>query len=212
MKKVRTQGITYIEPLEGSDEWYWGMNYASGDLYEAEELFKQGYAVQQNKLIFVHYPEGRLVRPVLAKKGQYFEKPIYCDRQIVILLVDFLAEEINLITFDAETEQVSPLVTLPLSMIEDCYNLMLRKSPLTLVRQPSDDHFQILWPERVDFHIGNTEGLVFREDDKLYFGAWYEDPDYREEVIVRDAHTGQIIERLPGSIMLMPDGQKWVLG
>ena len=36
------QGISYIEPLEGSAEWYWGMDYTSGDLYEAEELFKDG--------------------------------------------------------------------------------------------------------------------------------------------------------------------------
>ncbi len=32
MKRIETQGITYIEPLDGScGEWYWGSDYASGD-------------------------------------------------------------------------------------------------------------------------------------------------------------------------------------
>ena len=39
MKQIETQGITYLEPLKGSQHWYWGTDYISGDLYEAEELF-----------------------------------------------------------------------------------------------------------------------------------------------------------------------------
>ena len=43
MKRIETQGITYIEPLDCSrGEWYWGSDYASGDLYEAEELSGTG--------------------------------------------------------------------------------------------------------------------------------------------------------------------------
>ena len=42
-KKVDTQGITYLELLSGSREWYWGTDYIHGDLYEAEELFRDGY-------------------------------------------------------------------------------------------------------------------------------------------------------------------------
>ena len=45
MKRIETQGIYCIEPLDGSREWYWGMDYTGGDLYEAEELFRQGHPV-----------------------------------------------------------------------------------------------------------------------------------------------------------------------
>lgn len=31
MKHIHTNGITYLEPLSGSNEWYWGMDYTSGD-------------------------------------------------------------------------------------------------------------------------------------------------------------------------------------
>ena len=49
-------------------------------------------------------------------------------------------------------------------------------------------------------------------EDKLYFSSWHEDPNYREEVIVRDVHTGRIVDRIPGSTAVMPDGQIWLLG
>ena len=42
MKIIETDGITYLEKLDSCLEWYWGTNYASGDLYEAEEIFLSG--------------------------------------------------------------------------------------------------------------------------------------------------------------------------
>ena len=34
---------------------------------------------------------------------------------------------------------------------------------------------------------------------------------YREEVIIRDINTGDIIEKKAGAITVMPDGQVWLL-
>lgn len=36
MKRIITAGLTYPEPLQGSGEWYFGMDYTGGDLYEVE--------------------------------------------------------------------------------------------------------------------------------------------------------------------------------
>lgn len=30
MKQIITNGITNLEPLRGSSEWYWGMDYTGG--------------------------------------------------------------------------------------------------------------------------------------------------------------------------------------
>lgn len=147
MKEVNTQGITYIEPLTGCGEWYWGTDYIHGDLYEAEELFRDGHPISQNKLLFVHDPDGRVVQPVVAQEGQYLGNPVYDNGRIAVLMVDFPAG-------------------------------------------------QIFW---------------VRRGDKLYFSAWEEDPEYREEVIARKLETGEIIDRFPGSNMTMPDGRLWVL-
>lgn len=51
MKRITTNGITNLEPLAGSSEWYWDAGYASGDLYEAEELFRSGHPIRKKRLV-----------------------------------------------------------------------------------------------------------------------------------------------------------------
>ena len=212
MKRIETQGITYIEPLDGSRaEWYWGMDYTSGDLYEAEELFRDGHPVNRNKLIFVHYPDGRAVQPIAAKQGQYFGRPIFYQGKITILLVDFPAGQIRILQYDDAPGQVSMLVEIPLSTVEDCYNLMLKTEPLMLTREGKDDKFQIIWPESVAFQTDGRGAFLFRSQENLYFSSWEENPEYWEETLVRNMRTGEIIERISGTLMFMPDGQKWIL-
>lgn len=216
MKEVNTQGITYIEPLVGCNEWYWGIDYTHGDLYEAEELFRDGHPVSRNKVLFVHDPDGRVVQPVIAQEGQYLGRPVYCDGRIVILIVDFPTGQISVIQFDSSLEHMLERhmierTDIPLSTVKDCYNLMLKTAPLMLTRQGSEDTFQIIWPEQVSFAIGERESFWVRRGDKLYFSAWEEDPEYREEIIVRKLETGEVIDRFPGSNMTMPDGRLWVL-
>lgn len=47
IKTIETDGITYIEPVPGgTSEWYYGIDYEHGGLYEAEELFKDGHVVK----------------------------------------------------------------------------------------------------------------------------------------------------------------------
>ena len=42
MKTVDIHGMTNMELVQGgTDEWYWATDYIHGDLYEAEELFRQ---------------------------------------------------------------------------------------------------------------------------------------------------------------------------
>ena len=211
MKRIITNGITDLEPLAGSSEWYWGTDYASGDLYEAEELFRSGRPIDKNRLVLVRCPEGTVYEPVRTKSGQYLGRPVYHDGQVVLLLVDFPQEEIHILIFRETDGTTEPLAVLPLSIVEDCYNLMLEASPLMLTRSAHDNKFQILWPERRDFAIEDHEIFEFLEGNRLYTSVWYEDPDYREELLVRDYDTGELLERIPGSLRSMPDGQNWLL-
>ena len=211
MKRIITNGITNLESLDGSSEWYWGADYASNDLYEAEELFRSGHAIDKNRLILIQRLEGKVYEPVCTKPGQYLGKPVYYNGQIILLLVDFPKEEIRILIFHEAEGTTEPLAVLPLSIVEDCYNLMLEASPLMLTRSAHDNKFQILWPERRDFSIEDHEFFEFLEGNRLYTSVWYEDPDYREEVLVRDYDTGEVLERIPGSLRSMPDGQNWLL-
>ena len=125
MKRIITNGITDLELLSGSSEWYWGTDYASNDLYEAEELFRSGHPIDKNRLVLVHCPEGTVYEPVCTKPGQYLGRPAYHDGQVVLLLVDFPKGEIHILAFHETTGTTEPLAVLPLSIVEGCYNLML---------------------------------------------------------------------------------------
>ena len=211
MKRIITNGITDLEPLTGSSEWYWGTDYASGDLYEAEEVFRSGHPIRKNRLVLVRCPEGTVYEPVRTKPGQYLGRPAYHDGQVVLLLVDFPQEKIHIQIFRETDGTTESLAVLPLSIVEDCYNLMLEASPLMLTRSAHDNQFQIIWPERRDFAIEDHEFFEFLEGNRLYTSVWYEDPDYREELLVRDYDTGELLERIPGSFRRMPNGQRWLL-
>lgn len=211
MKRIVTNGITYLELLPGSSEWYWGMDYTGGDLYEASQLYQDGHPIQRNRGILVRYPEGIVYEPVRPEPGQYLGKPVYHDGRVVLLLVDFPKGEIHILAFDEAAGETVPLAVLPLSIVEDCYNLMLKSSPLMLTRSANDNKFQILWPERREFVLNDRESFVLLDGGRMYTEIWYEDPDYREETLVRDFTTGEVLERMPGSIWPMPDGQNWLL-
>ena len=209
-KQIHTGGISWLEPLPGSEDWYWGTDYTSGDLYEAEELFRDGHRISQNRLIFIHRPDGKVVEPVLAREGQYFGRPAFDSGTPVILLADFPTEVIRLLRYDDADGTVTEIVRLPRAAVEDCYNLMPNHSPLCLTRQTAE-RFQIIWPERADFAVHPAESFCFREEERLYFSRWYEDPDYREEVVVRRFPDGAILDQFRGSLNIMPDGQRWLL-
>lgn len=209
IKKIDTGGIEYIEPLSGSD-WYWGCDYASGDLYEAEEVYRDGHEFRPNRLIFVHYPDGTVYEPIVPEKGQYFGCPIYCKGDIFTLLADFPREKLEIIKLGEDMAYCSA-AEIALGDICDCYNLLLHSSPLMLTRQGGDNKFQIIWPRKSEFEIGETESLMFADGNKLYFSVWSEEPDYHEQIVVRDTDTGEISERFDGAILTMPDGQLWNL-
>ena len=210
MKTIDLQGITNMELVRGgTDEWYWSTDYIHGDLYEAEELFYMGHPVQSNKLYLIHYPDGVIYEPVPAVAGQYLGCPVYENGAVALLVVNFPDGVIRILRF--QPGELSEVAQIPLSAVKNCYNLTLCTDPLTLTRSPGDSTFEIVWPEQVRFPIEERETLNFRDGDRLYFTVWYEDPDYREETVVRALYDGVVLDRYPGDIRIMPDGDKWLV-
>ena len=215
LKTIETEGITYIEPVPGATgEWYYGMDYEHGDLYEAEELFNAGHTVKGRKLCLVHYPDGEVFFPVPKTEGHYSEKPVFSDGGIYMLDVDFPNESIRIIRFDCYDHRVSIHMEIPLKTVRDCYNLQLHVSPLTLSRQCGNE-LEIVWPEKVSLSIESHDSFFLRNGENLFFNRWFEEGEgadykYWEETIVRNLN-GDVIEILPGDIMQMPNGEIWHL-
>ena len=212
MKEINTLGIPYIEPVDGTAEWYFAENWPQGDLYEAEEMDKMGLEVEGTTLLLIKYPEGKVYQPLEKTTGLYIGRPLFIDGKIAFQTVSFTEKNIVIYSFDCEKLLLEDLVTIPLAEVKDCYNLMLHARPLTLSRQGADHSFDIIWPEKVSFPIDNTESFFYRDGDRLFFNKWYEDPDYREETIIRDARTGEVLESMSGDIAIMSDGQLWHIG
>ncbi len=209
LQTVKTGGITWLEPLDPDRAWYWGSDYTSGDLYEAEELYRLGHPVRSNRLVLLRGGDARLFEPVPAREGRYFGRPAVDDGTVVILLADFPAGQVSLLRFEPEGERCETVVTLPLSEVGDCYNLMPHTAPLCLTRQ-AGDRFRILWPDRADFPIGPTESFFLRDGEDLYFSRWHEDPDYRVETVIRGL-DGTVRRVLPGDVMDLPGGRRLLL-
>lgn len=210
-KKIETKGIAYIDRVPGTENWYWGMDYACGDLYEAEELFRDGNRITHNRLIFVSYPDGAVFEPMTVREGQYLGSPVCWEGEIYFILVDFKSRDIFIFKCGEDMSSATMFTRVSLDEVRDCYNLKLEISPLTLVRQGSENRFQVVWPDKGNFEIDPQESFDSRDGDKLIFSKWFEDPDYREETVIREYPTGEIREQVKGSIIEMPDGQKWLL-
>ena len=90
MKNIDIHGMTNMELIRGEiAEWYWATDYIHGDLYEAEELFRQGHLVRSNRLYLIHYPDGMIYEPVHSADGQYLGTPVYDGSSVVLLVVSF---------------------------------------------------------------------------------------------------------------------------
>lgn len=204
-------GINYLEILEGTDRWRWGMDYTNGDLYEAEDLYKDGHEITSNRLIFVSYPEGKVCEPVRASEGQYLGRPVWSEGRVFCLLVDFNCRLVRILRCSEDMSGADALEEISLETVKDCYNLFLDMEPLTLVRQGHENDFQVVWPEKGDFEISPSESFYFRDGERLIFSKWYEDPYYREETVIRAYPSGEVLEEIKGAVVRMPDGQKWML-
>ena len=76
------------------------------------------------------------------------------------MLVSFTDKRIRIFQCSHNMEKLSVIAEIPLSKVKDCYNLRIDGSLIMLTRQSADNHFQIIWPEEVDFDIGERESFI----------------------------------------------------
>jgi len=213
MNIIKIEGISeaYPERVEGTIEWYFCKESKDSfcDLYEAEEIVKAGTLFPGMTCHLIHYPEGTVYSPFKLEENVYVEQPVWDNGKLYFLRVDFIKQIIQIYSYIPDNQMIEVIKELPLSIVEDCYNLMLKVSPLMLCRDANNSIYEIVWPENKKIVIGHTEGLLFRDGDDLYFSEWYEDPEYHENVIVRDLNSGEIKEKYQGYLCRMPNGVYW---
>ncbi len=210
---IKVKGISnsYPEEIEGTNEWYCSIEGAveTCDLYEAEEIFNMTGCFKGTIHHLIHYPDAKVHSPFQIQENVYVGKPIWNNGVFNFLAVDFQEKLIRITKYIPENKKIEIITELSLLEVEDCYNLMLEIKPLTIGRSGNDGYYEIIWPEKKKIAIGKTETVLFRDEDKLYLSEWYEDPEYHENVIVRDIKTGEIIEKSEGYLLRLPNNVYW---
>ena len=199
----------YPEKLDGTDSWYYGQWTSCAEAYEVTD-FENKYP--GTRLYFIEYPSGKVFEPLKQEKNVFLERPVYesKDNSFGIIRYDFNKEVIQALIFKPEYSSVRLLTEIPFSKVGDMKNVRLIISPFALVKHDvQGDAVDFLWPKEMHIEFEENEGLYFQDDGKLYMSKWIEDPDYREESIIRDVETGQILERSPGYLRRMSDGSIW---
>ncbi len=211
MKELQLGVRTDLKAITGTcGTWYGASSCPYGDLYEAEELFRDG-RLPEGRLFLIRFPEAEIYEPRQGRPGVCYGEPVYHDGNICFPEIDFPAGEIRVMRFSLTAGTTDALAVIPLAEIADCYNLRLHVFPLTLSRQPNDGTLDIIWPEKKQIRTGPRDSFFARENDLLYFETWTEDPDYREITIVRDIRTGETVSETPGSCTVTEDGSLWLL-
>lgn len=225
----------YFENIEGTSEWYYSHVSSKSfcDLYEAEEIVNDGYTFVGMNCVLIHYPDGKVFKPFEIRENIYVEKPVFLNGKIYFLEVDFDKKVMRVIYIDSEElissnfedgkesnedkfcnisiEDIKHVeAEISLSEVEDCYNLMLKISPMMITRAGNDGYFEIIYPEKKRYNIDVREGFDFRNGDDMYFASWDENPEYEDFIVVRDYESGEVNKSMErGSIFRMPNGEMW---
>lgn len=215
MNTVEIKGLTgcFPERIEGTDKWYFAQECREAfcDLYEAEEIAASGREFCGMNCHLIEFPGGRVYSPFDTKQNIYVSAPVYHQGTFYFLRTDFSGRIAGIYSYAPYDSKLSLIDEISLDNIEDCYNLRLTVWPVTLTRDDNTGVLQIIWPEQTDIELEENETLMFRDGGRLYMSQWSEEPDYHENLIVRDIATGEITEKSEGSLYRMPEGVYWRL-
>ena len=93
MNTIKINGLVggYPEPIDGTSEWYYSQKGADDflDLYEAEELIKDGHPFYGMNCHLIHFPDGEVFSPFELRENFYVEAPVWDDGKFYFLCVDF---------------------------------------------------------------------------------------------------------------------------
>lgn len=214
---IKNFSQNYPQQVEGSNEWFFCRRDSIGscnDLYDSEEKFKRSGFFKGVVYDLIHFPDGKVYSPFKIEDNVYVDKPILNNKEFNFLIVDFNLGVIKISRYIPEEQKLEIIAEISLNEVENCYNLSLETTPLTLGSSKGDGFFQIVWPEKIKIKIQERESLNFRYQEKLYFSQWYEDEEdqYNENIIVRDVKTGEIIEKSKGYILKLSDDVYWKIG
>ena len=210
--EIDDENLNTVDFIDESGNWYC-ISHSGTDIYDVEEMVKEGRKYEGNVIILVNFEKDIQLTPFEKKENVYIGKPLWYEDAFAVLAVDFNAGEIYIYSISPKDGKKEILAKIPLEGVSSCYNMRLEKSPLTLLRGEygdDDDIIDVLWPEKLKFKTSGTWSMECRDGDLFYFSTWYEDPDYRDEIIIKDI-WGNDVEIIDGFMYDLRDGTKCLM-
>lgn len=200
----------YPEKIEGTSQWFYGQVTPCSEAYEVP-AYNGNYSGTR---LYIFNIDRKVYEPFKQEKNVFINPPVYSNKHnsFEIVRFDFNKSLIQAFEYVPEPERLTPLVELAMSEFDDIVNIRIIKEPFTLIKYDGlNDSVRFIWPEERQYQLEVNEILCFLDDGMLITTKWYEDPDYREEVIFRNSATGEVVDRKAGYISVMPNGEKWLM-
>lgn len=201
----------FLERLEGTDRWGYSQGPAGID---ADDVLRYDNSFEGTDLYLIDLENEKIYQPFPKEKMVYLEEPVYDPKEDCFGLIryDFTTKIIGAYSYRPLENELTLLTQLPMEKGGDLINLRLLLKPWTLVKhdmQKNQTHF--LWPFEASYQWEENEHLNFIDENYFYTSKWVENPDYYEEVRLRDRQTGDIKETYIGSIHLLNKGDFLIL-
>ncbi len=210
VKVINKLYYTGLNRVEGVGGIYYAFD-EQVDFFEIDELKQNGYKISGNELSFFFYPEEKVYTPFQKEYGIYYDKLCIYYRENVIYFAkaDFNVDELSLYKYRLKNEKLEKIKTFDMRKM-DTYNLQIAFEPLSICSSNSE-RLEVYYPEELVIDMAGNEVFEFRDEDKFYFSAWFEEGEglsykYYEKYLVKDK-SGMIQEQGVGVIERMTDSE-----
>lgn len=208
IKEFSNSEKIYTEYIEGTYEWFYCQ--MPNDICP-NDLFKTGKKFYGTSLIMINI-KGEMSEPIKIQKNVCLSQPFYNidENKFLVIKSDFNNQVIELIKFSAGQNDAKVIFDMPLQNGGDLINLRVIKNS-DFFGKYEGDNFKIFYPKNMLVKLEENESIVTVNNDKFICSKWIEDPEYREEIIIRNIDNGEIIDRKLGYSEIMPNGELWLM-
>ena len=208
VKEFSNRENIYAERIDGSDKWFYCQ--IPNSVYP-DDLLDTDYEFEGTQLIMLNI-KGEMFEPIKREKNVCLSQPFYNvdENKFIVIRSDFNNQIIQLIKFSTIINDAAVIFEMPLQNGEDMRNLLVVRNS-DIFAKYEDKNFKMFYPYETSFHLEEHESVFAVNNGKFICTKWFENPDYKEEIIIRSIPDGKIIDRKPGYSEILPNGELWLM-
>ena len=208
VKEFSNSENIYAERIDGSDKWFYCQ--IPNSVYP-DDLLDTDCEFEGTQLIMLNI-QGEMFEPVKRKKNVCLSKPFYNvdESKFLVIRSDVKNQVIQLIKFGTTLNDAAVIFEMPLQNSKDMTNLFVVGNS-DICAKYEDETFKMFYPYKTSFHLEEHESVFAVNNGNFICSKWIENPDYKEEIIIRSIPDGKIIDRKTGYSEIMPNGELWLM-